>query len=233
MAHLDAPSDWRPGGRGFNPRRGRQHSFVEIDYEIFSTVILSLPLIQEGQLSVSSERMCTILVNRLEDQACPVNVWLGKLTALDMTPLGWLGRKTSTQTNNNLRNFLVLILQKLIGSRYLDPVIPTTVLSRSFWNFTGALRMVWRYACGFFRILKLFFITGFLLQYLGKWYRTNGPLVNFTIFNTSNKNKAGDINSPWNLLVRKLKFEVDALIYVCKIFWLEITPSTSAALPGS
>ena len=60
-------SDWRPGGRGFDPRRGRQHSFVEIDHEIFSTVILSLRLIQEGQLSVSGERMCTILVNRLED----------------------------------------------------------------------------------------------------------------------------------------------------------------------
>ena len=42
-------------------------SFVEIDHEIFSMVILSLPLIQEGQLSVSGERMCTILVNRLED----------------------------------------------------------------------------------------------------------------------------------------------------------------------
>ena len=67
VAQLDAPSDWRPGGRGFNPRRGRQHSFVEIDHEIFSTVILSLPLIQEGQLSVSGERMCTVLVNRLED----------------------------------------------------------------------------------------------------------------------------------------------------------------------
>ena len=38
-----------------------------IDHEIFSTVILSLPLIQEGQLSVSGERMCTVLVNRLED----------------------------------------------------------------------------------------------------------------------------------------------------------------------
>ena len=84
MAQLDAPSDWRPGGRGFNPRRDRQHSVVENhDHEIFSTVILSLPLIQEGQLSVSGERMCTILVNCL---ACPVNVWLGKLTALDMTP---------------------------------------------------------------------------------------------------------------------------------------------------
>ena len=66
VAQLDAPSDWRPGRR-FNPRRGRQHSFVEIDHEIFSTVILSLPLIQEGQLSVSGERMCTILVNCLEE----------------------------------------------------------------------------------------------------------------------------------------------------------------------
>ena len=67
VGQLDAPSDWRPGGRGFNPHRGRQHFFVEIDHEIFSTVILSLPLIQEGQLSVSGKGMCTILVNRLED----------------------------------------------------------------------------------------------------------------------------------------------------------------------
>ena len=58
---------WRPGGRGFNPHRGRQYSFVEIDHEIFSTFILSLRLIQVGQLSVSGERMCTILVNHLED----------------------------------------------------------------------------------------------------------------------------------------------------------------------
>ena len=67
MAQFDAPSDWRPGGRGFNPRGGRQNSFVEIDHEIFSTVLLCLQLIQEGQLSVSGERMCTLLVNRLED----------------------------------------------------------------------------------------------------------------------------------------------------------------------
>ena len=48
VAQLDPLSDWRPGGRGFNLRRGRQHSFVEIDHEIFSTVILSLPLIKKG-----------------------------------------------------------------------------------------------------------------------------------------------------------------------------------------
>ena len=35
------------------PQQGRQHSFEEIDREIFSKVILSLLLIQEGQLSVS------------------------------------------------------------------------------------------------------------------------------------------------------------------------------------
>ena len=35
----------------------------------------------------------------LEDYACPVKVWLGKLTALNMTPLGWLVCKTSTHTN--------------------------------------------------------------------------------------------------------------------------------------
>ena len=66
-------------------RLGLQHSFVEIDHEIFSMVILSLLLIQEGsheifsmvilsllliqegQLSVSGKIICTILVNRLED----------------------------------------------------------------------------------------------------------------------------------------------------------------------
>ena len=45
----------------------RSATFFRGDYELFSVVILSLPLIQEGQLSVSGERMCTILVNRLED----------------------------------------------------------------------------------------------------------------------------------------------------------------------
>ena len=37
----------------------RSHTFMEIDHEITSTVILLLPLIQEGLLSVTSESMCT------------------------------------------------------------------------------------------------------------------------------------------------------------------------------
>ena len=35
------------------------HTSVENDREIYSTVILLLPLIQEGLLSVTSESMCT------------------------------------------------------------------------------------------------------------------------------------------------------------------------------
>ena len=65
---------------------------METDHEVFSMVILSIPLIQEGQLSVSDERVDTVLVNlRLEGLSCPVKGWLGKLTALDMTPLRRLG----------------------------------------------------------------------------------------------------------------------------------------------
>ena len=43
-----------PAGFGSN-----EHFFVEIDYEIFLMVILSLPLIQEGQLSLSGKTMST------------------------------------------------------------------------------------------------------------------------------------------------------------------------------
>ena len=34
-------------------------TFVEIDHEIISAVILPLPLIQEGQLSVTGKSVCT------------------------------------------------------------------------------------------------------------------------------------------------------------------------------
>ena len=66
VAQLDARPTGDPEIAGSTPP-DRQHSFTEIDHEIFSTVIRSLPLIQEGLLFVSGERVCTIQVNRLED----------------------------------------------------------------------------------------------------------------------------------------------------------------------
>ena len=57
--------------RGFNPHIW-QHSFIQIGHAIISSAILSLPLIQKGQLSVTGERMCSEYVNsvdRLTDRA--------------------------------------------------------------------------------------------------------------------------------------------------------------------
>ena len=55
---LGCALNWWSGGSEFAARVW-PHSFVEIDHEIFSTVILSLPLVQEGKSSVTCERMCT------------------------------------------------------------------------------------------------------------------------------------------------------------------------------
>ena len=49
-----------------------------------------------------------------------------------------------------------------VCSRYLVSATPPTVLDRSFWNFTAVLIMVWRFACAFYRILKLIFFTFFI-----------------------------------------------------------------------
>ena len=67
VAQLDVCPTGDQEVAGSTPAKVGKHSFLEIDHEIFSTVILSLLLIQEGQWSVSGERLCTILVNRLED----------------------------------------------------------------------------------------------------------------------------------------------------------------------
>ena len=82
MAHLDA----RPTNH--QEVAGSTFFYWRFDHEIFSTVIISLPLIQEGQVSVSGERMCTILVSRLEDKASPVKVWLGKTDRARHDPIG-------------------------------------------------------------------------------------------------------------------------------------------------
>ena len=64
-------------------------------------VILFLLLIQEGQLSVSGERMCTSTSYRFRGLSLPRKT-CGQL--LNMILMGWLGHKTSTQTNGEYRN---------------------------------------------------------------------------------------------------------------------------------
>ena len=52
---VGSASAWYVDGRGFD----WQNVFVEFGQKIISTASLSLPLIQEGQLSVTRDRMCT------------------------------------------------------------------------------------------------------------------------------------------------------------------------------
>ena len=84
----------------------------------------------------------------------------------------------------NLDFFHTSILWKCICSRYLVSVTPPKVLDRSFWNFTGVFIMVWRYACAFYRILKLiFFFTFFTLltkTFFAWFWVCSGYLVSAT-----------------------------------------------------
>ena len=59
--------------------QARSHAFVEIDYETLSTVIVLLPLIQEGLVSVTSESICTKL-----SHPCPEKKWLDMTIVVDL-----------------------------------------------------------------------------------------------------------------------------------------------------
>ena len=107
----------------------------------------------------------------------------------------------------NLDIFWVLILQKYIGSRYLVPLTPPTVFGRSFWNFIGALRMVWRYACGFFQNPEIIFYHFFrifnfdifwvliLQKSIGSRYLV--PLTQTTVFDRSFWNFTWAFSMAW------------------------------------
>ena len=63
----------------------QQHSFLEIGHEMISMAILPLLLIQAGQLSVTSERMCKkVLVKRL-GLSLPRKSVVRLIDRLDMT----------------------------------------------------------------------------------------------------------------------------------------------------
>ena len=88
------PSDWYSGRYRFSPLV-RQHSFMEIGHEINSTAILSLPLIQVGQLSViTGKRMCTKYWWMLRSKRC------GLSDCLSMTIVVDWNVKQQNKTNN-------------------------------------------------------------------------------------------------------------------------------------
>ena len=75
------------------------HTFVEIDIKITSTVILILPLIQEGLLSVTSHSMCT-------------KYWLTALSCLPKPQI----KKTPSLVFNQLALHCLVTLTKCVGA---------------------------------------------------------------------------------------------------------------------
>ena len=51
------------------------HTYVEIDQEIISMIILPFPLIQEGHCHLMEKVCAQVLVNNLEDWICAGKVW--------------------------------------------------------------------------------------------------------------------------------------------------------------
>ena len=71
-----------------------------------------------------------------------------------------------------------------VCSRYLvSTTVTPPVFDQSFWNFTGVLIMVWRYACIFYRSLNYFFLYFFHifnLEFFAWFWVCSGNLVSTT-----------------------------------------------------
>ena len=65
------PLKWKgtADGRWFDPQV-RQHSFVEIVHGIISMAIISLALIQIGQLSITGEKMYWLTLRKPAQEQC-------------------------------------------------------------------------------------------------------------------------------------------------------------------
>ena len=132
---VQSASNWWSGGCGFDPCRVGNLLSWRLIMKYF---LRSFPS-TDSRKAVSGKRMCTILVNCLEDQACPLNVWLGKLTAPDMTPLGWLVHKTpppQKKTKVKLPDILVIYHnQKLLHFIY----VVILIIKQGFHSFPSEI----------------------------------------------------------------------------------------------
>ena len=120
-------SDWCSEGCELDPSQVWRPSFVEIDHIIFSTVILSRPLIQEGQLSVYG-KMCIRTGQAHRGLSLPTKKCVGKLIRLNMT----------------LSVDRAIQLQKNQPTNFWDESMPvpldsyqTVLMDRLVWVFAG------------------------------------------------------------------------------------------------
>ena len=105
---------------------------MEIDHEIFSTVISPLPLIQEGQfVSYWRKYRHLVLINRLGDLSLPRNSVVRLTDRPDMTTAVYLGRKATTQQQHRLlSSFQCIAFIPFVNESLPDPEDRTETDSR-------------------------------------------------------------------------------------------------------
>ena len=134
-------SDWWLGGRGFDPRRVRQHSFVKIDLEIFSKVIPPLPVIifyrknvqkywltakrtwpvleKCGEMNWSARQNKTKKKNKKKKTNGIYMLQVRKLELQSLRPIPRLIRYGRIEMQNDVTLFLlVFLLQEHICNKY-------------------------------------------------------------------------------------------------------------------
>ena len=83
----------------FDPHQVWQYSFKDIDHEIFSTVLFPSADSRRAVVSFWQKNVHKYWLTAWRIKPAQKQV-LGKLTRLDMTQMGLLGCKTSTQTEH-------------------------------------------------------------------------------------------------------------------------------------
>ena len=97
-----------------------------------------------GARQFLAKECAKILVNRFQDWACPGKVCLDKLTALDMTLVGRLGRKTTTQTNNIPVDYLLIISLSMKWQLYTKRPAGRLISAPDFGSCGPGFESHWR-----------------------------------------------------------------------------------------
>ena len=100
--------DWCSGGCGFDPCQVGNSLPWRLIMKYFLRSFSPFCWFKKGSCQFLAKK-CAVQywLTGKRSLHCPVKVWLGKLTTLDMTPVCWMGHKTSTQTNSTSRGIFL------------------------------------------------------------------------------------------------------------------------------
>ena len=157
-------SDWWSGGCRFNSHSVGNILLWRLIMKYRLRLLSPFCWFKKGSFQFLAKECAQFLVNRLKDYACPVTVWLDKVTTLDMAPIGWLGRETSTQTIHSEKSTL--------KGKNLLPFFPFKIDPFSEWRQKQLDKVAYPESVSIFIPPKVHFLT---LKVISDGCRLYGP----------------------------------------------------------